>query len=157
MSSGPNIGFGMRYLMDAYQRYMRAQLPVYLRIKNFLDTQNQGYSQLGFRISPSGSATGITNILIDPPCSWQMVSLRNIGMSDGKLRFGARYFMVSQTFVLAQQAALGLSDPKLVFEGAQTVGLVTENLLFSIEDTSHEAAGGQIISWILTCNANEIR
>lgn len=100
---------------------------------------------------------GTTDTQIKPQPSTNMVSVHNIGQSGGKLRFGARYFLISQTFVAAQVTARTLTDQNLVWRDPTVVGLVSENLLFSIEDISHEESSGQTISWMLTCNANELR
>jgi hypothetical protein len=85
-----------------------------------------------------------------------MVSVHNIGQSDGKLRFGARTFLVSATFTDAQVAARQLADQTLVWRSSDVVGLVTENLLFSIEDITHQEVDGKTVSWVLTCNASEL-
>lgn len=85
------------------------------------------------------------------------VSQDNIAKSGGKLRFGARQFIVSHTFVLAQMTAQSVTDPTLIWRGPSVVGLVTQNLLCSIEQYLPEFLGGDIITWTLTCNANEQR
>lgn len=152
-----NFGYGVQRLIDSNLQYTRVGFPVYLRLRNFPDLQNSQFAQMGFAISPSGTAVGTTDILIAPPPSVSMVSVHNIGMSEGKLRFGARTFLVSQAFVTAQVAAQSLSDQNLVWRGPNVVGLVTENLLFSIEDVNHGEVAGQTVSWVLTANANELR
>ncbi len=81
--------------------------------------------------------------------------LRNIGIAGGKLRFGAKCILISSTFVDAQAALLQFTDPKQVFN--QCIGIVNENMLYSVEDMQHEMVGGRIINWILICNANELR
>ncbi len=139
-------------------RYMRNSFPFYLRLKNFADTQAQPWSQLGFQIAPTGTAQiGTTDIPILPPPYVDMVSTRNILLSEGKLRFGARIVSISHTFVAAQVKAQGLTDQNLVWRGPLVVGLVTENLLCSIEFIDHEELAGQTINWRLTCNVNELR
>jgi len=92
-----------------------------------------------------------------PQPSVMMMSVHNIGMSSGKLRFGARQFLISQTFVAKQQALQFLEDPRMVFEGPQVVGLVSENLLFSIEDVRHQEVTNNPVAWLVTCNANTLR
>lgn len=156
-SLGPNFAFGAQRLLGAHQRFIRSGLPTYLRFKNFADTQTAQWSELGFAITPVSGTTGTVDILISPPPSSSMISVHNIGMSEGKLRFGARLFQVSQEFVSAQMAALGYTDPRQVWIGAKTVGLITENLLFSIEDIKERYVCGTQVAWILTCNANELR
>lgn len=154
MSTGPMFGVGMQMLQDSQLRWKNTTTPVYLRLKNFEPPTGQQWAMLGFSISPSGSV-GTTDVLIDPPPTMNTMSLHNIGILAGKLRFGAKSFLISSTFVNAQQAALGLTDPKLVF--TLCVGLVNENMLYSIEDIQHETVAGQIINWQLICNANELR
>lgn len=158
------FGIGIRRLLDAQQSYMRNSFPFYLRIKNFADTQPQTWSQLGFAIAPTGTPnTGVTDIPIKPPPYIRMVSQRNILMSEGKLRFGARVIHISGTFVDAQVRAQGITGAtweqkqNLVWRAPSVVGLVSEGLLFSIEDIAHEELAGQTINWLLTCNAGEIR
>lgn len=158
MPYGPNFGFGAQRLIDSNQRFMRGGGPVYLRLRNFPDIQEDAFAQLGFAIAPTGTElVGTTDVLIDPPCSVEPVSVRDIGRSMGKLRFGARVFTVSGSFVDAQVSAQGLCDQALVWRGSNVVGLVTDNLLFSIEDVVHKELAGKTVLWLLTCNSNEIK
>lgn len=154
--TGPKFAFAMQRLIGAQQRYMRSGLPTYLRLKNFPDTQGQQWSQLGFAVTPVSGGHGTVDILIDPPPATSMISVHNIGMSNGKLRFGARLFTISQEFVLKQMAARGITDPRLVWIDS-VVGLITENLLFSIEDIKHRDLSSVPVLWMLTANANEMR
>lgn len=153
----------MRRLVDAQMRWARAGKAVYLRLRDFPDIQNTDWAQLGFAIAPSGSAKGTSDILIDPPPAVNMISLHNIGQSMGKLRFGARLFVVSATFVARQVVARGivasngLSAEDLVWRSPNVVGLVTQGLLFSIEDVGHEEYGVGTVTWLLTCNSTEVR
>jgi hypothetical protein len=158
MSSGPSLGYGIQRLMDAQMRYMRAGPPVYLRLRNFASIEDQTWAQLGFAVSPSGTEeVGTTDILIRPQPAVMMVSVHNIGMSTGKLRFGARTFLISATFVDRQVRSQALTNQDLVWRAPEVVGLVIGDQLFSIEDISHEELGGKTISWLLTCNASEIK
>lgn len=152
MPFGVNFGHGIQRVIDANQRFHRAAHPVYLRLKNFPDTQQQTWSQLGFSISPSGGPGGTTDVLINPPPSAEMVSMHNIGMSSGKLMMGARQFVISASFVDAQVVARGLSSQDLVFDAPEVVGLVLDNQLFSIEDRAHKEIAGKTVFWVLTCN-----
>ena len=156
MSSYIQGGYGFQRLIDAKQRYDRAGFPVYLRLRNFqVPANNQLWAQMGFTLtSPSGSNVGTTDILIDPQPSAIMISLHDIGQSEGKLRFGARTFAISASFVDVQQAAQNLPTQRAVWEGPNVVGLITEGLVFSIEDIAHEEWQGKTTTWILTCNAN---
>lgn len=264
------MNYGVQRLLDQHQRVLRSAFPIYLRIKNFIDTQSQMWSQLGFSIAPTGApagssnspfnytfavggvgtvhsitvgpntylysevfgettaslalamttaattATGVpitddpfvaltvvsgpavqvapsnnsgavigvsgsdlnlstllwvtnsptgtlvatagtTDILITPPPNIEMVSTHNIGQSMGKLRFGARIVTVSQGFVAQQAMAQNLPDQNLVWRGPQVVGLVSENLLFSIENVDHSELTGNTVFWYLTCNVSELR
>lgn len=269
MPAGLQFGFGMQRLLDANQRYMRSSLPVYLRLRNFVDPQTQQWAQLGFQIAPTGApagssnapvaftfvaqgagtvhsitigtntysyteelgqssdqlaaamaesaatpqnnllpddqyvivsvnanvitltpmgvsgaviplsatdgninalmwvtndpsqtlndAKGVTDILIDPPPSITMTSSRNILASQGKLRFGARDVRISATFTDAQVKDRALANQALVWRGPEVVGLVTENLLLSIESVIHEELAGKTVQWFLQCNALELR
>jgi hypothetical protein len=151
-------GFGLQRLIDAKERYERGSHPVYLRLREFVEPDTQLWAQMGFSISPSGTAqVGTQDVLITPQPASTMVSLHNIGMSEGKLRFGARMFTVSASFVDAQVITQTLANQDLVWRGNNVLGLVTDNLLFSIEDITHEEWQGKTISWMLTCNSNELR
>lgn len=152
---GPTFAYGYRRLMDQGQRFIRYGSPTYLRLRNFPDLQNQPYAQMGF--SASGSPAGTTDILIVPPPSWYMVSVHNIGQSDGKLRFGARIFKVSQTFVQAQVDTGTFTDSYHMWNSPLVVGLITDGLLFSIENITHDNISSVPVWWELTANANELR
>jgi len=157
MGAGLQIGFGFQRLIDAQQRYMRCGQPVYLRLRNFPDARTLASAQLGFSVSPTGSNKGTTDVLIDPPPSVVNVSVHNIGQSMGKLRFGARIFRVSATFVERQMETRGLDNADLVWRSADVVGLVCDNLLYSLEDIQNSVVGERAIYWQLTCNCNELR
>lgn len=111
-------------------------------------------------INPSltlASTTGTTDTLIDPPPSVTMTSSRNILASQGKLRFGARDVRVSASFVDKQCALRGITKQRLVWEDSTVIGLVSENLVLSIESVIHEELAGKTIQWFLQCNCNELR
>jgi hypothetical protein len=151
------MAYGIRRLVDAQQNFTRAAGPVYLRLRNFPDIQETDWAALGFSIAPTGtSEIGTMDILINPPASVIMISLRTIGQSMGKLRFGARTFLVSHTFVKAQMAAQGIFDPTYVWRGPNVVGLRLNRQLFSIEDYWHEEISAQTVTWGLTCNSLEL-
>jgi hypothetical protein len=155
-----NFGQGIQLLFDASQRYTRAALPVYLRVKNFKDEGD--YIEVGVPFAPTGVAsfeTGYTDILITPPPSVQDVSLHNIGLLAGRLNFGSRVFLISNTWVLEQMAEYEISDPYDVFrkrDGYQTIGLLYNDRLFSIESLTHTEVAGQTIRWKLIGNALEL-
>ena len=159
-------GYGFQRLMDAQQRFMQQGHPVYLRLRNFAPVmQNSMAAQLGYVITPSPTGSpsisggpGTVDVLIDPPASYYMVSVHNIGQSQGKLRFGARVFQISQEFVANQMSAMGLlevNDQDKVWRGPKIIGLVTDGLLFSIEAVAHREIAGATVRWSLTCNASE--
>lgn len=155
---GVNIGGGIQRIIDNQQRYLRnVREPVYLRVRNFTEPQNALWAQLGYTLTPASGSTGTTDMLIDPPPMTRMESMHNIGMSAGKLRFGARQFVISQTFVSAVQSALELSAPEQVWIGQQVVGLVGYGVVWSIEAYYPEDLGGETILWNLICNANETK
>lgn len=150
------FGYGAQRLVDAQQRFIRSGLPVYLRLREFTVVGNEEALQLGFRTQVPGSG-GISDVLIAPPPSTSAVSVHNIGQSNGKLRFGARIFGISATFTEKQVTARSLANQELVWRAKDVVGLVTEGLLFSIEDIKHRDVAGRIVMWFLTCNANELK
>ena len=157
MSASLSFGYGLQRLIDANQRFTRSGHPVYLRLRNFPDPQVNDWTALGFSISPSGNLVGTTDVLISPPPGVRAVSVHNIGMSNGKLRFGARTFNISATFVQASMAARGLTTEDACWNGPDVIGLVTDNLLFSIEDINQQVVAGATISYRLTCNSNEVQ
>lgn len=157
MSTGVQFEYGLQRLIDANQKFTRSGHPVYLRLRNFSDPQVNDWAAVGFSISPSGGMVGTTDVLIVPPPGVRMVSIHNIGQSNGKLRFGARIFNISATFVQASMAARSLAYEDACWNGPDVVGLVTDNLLFSIEDIAKQVVAGITASFRLTCNANEIR
>lgn len=146
---------GIQRLIDSAQRFASATQPVYLRLRNFTPPSTAA-AALGFPAVSSASG-GITDCPVIPPPSVRMISTHNIGMSNGKLRFGAKEFLVSATFVTGQLSAMNLTDPALVWRSPLVVGLVTDGLLYSIELVTHQEIGGNIITWRLSCNANELR
>ena len=157
MPAGVNFGFGLQRIVDAQMRYVRNAHTVYLRLRNFPDLQAVSQAvQLGFALTPSGTnQVGVQDIQIDPPPSVKMISIHNIGQSMGKLRFGARQFLISGSFVDRQVAQQGLSNQDLVFRAPNVVGLVVDNQLFSIENIAHEELAGKTVIWTLLCNAPE--
>jgi len=87
-------------------------------------------------------------------------------LMGANLRAGARIVSLSHTFVLAQMkqqwflnmcAANNLNnqDPTLVFRGPLVLGIVTDNLLLSIGDMTHEDAYGEPMIWFLHAMAPE--
>lgn len=157
MPAGQSFGYGIQRLIDADLRYIRNAHPTYLRLRNFPDLQNNLATQMGFTMQPTGEPTGTQDVLIQPTPAVRMVSLHNIGQSMGKLRFGARYFIISASFVEFMMKIQGLTNQDLVWRAPNVVGLYVDNQLFSIEDIAHEEAAGRTVVWTLTCNAGEFR
>lgn len=163
---GIPFGTGIQRLFDAQQRFTRAALPVFLRVRNFEDEGD--YMEVGVPYAPSGTGefySGFTDVKIDPPPSVQDVSLHNIGLLAGRLNFGSRVFIVSNTFVRNQMTEYGIQDPYDVFrnrlddEGKQykVVGVLYNARLFSIESLTHKEVGGQTINWKIIGNALEVQ
>lgn len=156
MNCLPSFACGVQGLLDQ-QLGGNNYKPVYLRMRNFAPTEpiiDSPAAQLGFSVPASDGGT--TDYLINPLVAYQAVSMFNIGNSGGKLRFGARKFQVSNTFVRKIMTTYpAITHEREVWEGRQTVGLVTDGLLFSIEGIYHDAVSGQPVMWFLTANSNE--
>ena len=155
---GINLATGLQRLLDSQQSFVRNAHAVYLRVRNFAETptENALYAQLGRSITPASGETGTTDILITPTPAVRMISQHNIGQSQGKLRFGARYFLISATWVASQNPGVSQSALEAYWRGPQIVGLVLDNQLFSIEEDAHEEIGGVTVLWTLSCNAVEL-
>jgi hypothetical protein len=154
--NGLNLGMGIQRLIDSQQRYVQnSRTPINIRLRNFTQPQNDLYAQLGYTIAAVAGATGTTDVLIWPPPSTKLISMHNIGMSQGKLRFGAREFVISGSFVDAQQSALGLTSPDQLWWCPQMVGIYAYGILYTIEQYAPEELGGISVVWTVTCNANE--
>jgi hypothetical protein len=156
--SGLNLGFGIQRLIDAQQRFVQnSRTPINIRLRNFTLPQQDLYAQLGYSISPSGSATGMTDVQILPPPATRLISMHTIGMSSGKLLFGAREFVISGSFVDAQQKALGLSSPDKLWWCNQFVGIFAYGILFTVVDYAPEEIGGKSVVWTIRANASELK
>jgi hypothetical protein len=160
---GVLFGAGQRMLFDAQQRFVRSGQQVYLRVKNFSETQSGtdqplDYLEVGVPFAATGTDLGYKDLLIKPPPGVQDISLHDIGVFGGRLNFGSRVFWVSHTFVLAQMSEFSITDPREVFrnrDGKPAVGLFYDSRLFSIEDIQQRVAGGEIIRWKVLGNALE--
>jgi hypothetical protein len=168
---GIPFGYGMQMLLDGQQNYVRSGLVCYLRVENFAPEGD--WQEVGVPYVPTGAAaaqTGFTDLLISPPPEVRDVSMHNIGMSGGRLQFGARYFIISNTFVEnIMQRYPNISDPFNVWQNwdaelvngnwenatASVIGIIYENRMHSIEDISHVEIAGQTIKWKLTTNRHE--
>lgn len=155
--SGGASAWGLRSLADTFLRYFQPGLPCFLRRQQVPagDGTGQSYDALGFMPAVTGALSGVEDIPIDPPPDVREVSLHNIGIMGGKLQFGARRFLISDTFVRKQMELQDLSDPYQVFRGATVMGIYYNQRLFSIESIVHEDVGGEATLWELTCNSME--
>ena len=162
---GVPFGFGVRFLYDSHLQFWRPGLPVALRIRNF-STPADGYAELGFEFSPTGTIadqSGFTDIRIVPQPEVKEVNLRDIGLNQAKLMFGAKNFIISQTFVLKRMNAMGYQDPIQVFRDPSVIGIAYPAVpvnnqqvrLFSIESITHDEIAGQTLAYTLLCNAQE--
>ena len=155
-----SLGGSLQFLIDNNLTFVRSGHDAYLRLRNFPDQQTQTYSQLGFSVVPTGNVptTGYTDVLIVPPPSVLPVSVHNIGQSMGKLRFGAKIFGVSNTFIANQAADMGITDDLYdIFINQYVIGIYYEDMLFSIENITRRVVGGATIFWNLTCNHVETK
>lgn len=141
-------------MLDVFQNYMQDALPCYL-IRKATNAENTDYASLGFQISVTGGQGGYTTQQILPMPEVEDVSTHDIGMSGGRLQFGARKFTISDTFVRNQMAALGLTDPYLVFRDPLVLGILYNGRLFAIEILVHDDFGGEALVWTVTGNALE--
>lgn len=163
LDKGGLFAQGLVMVVDGQMRYLREGQQTFLRLQNF--PNNGDFQEVGVPYAPTGTAsaanqTGFTDILIDPPPETTDVPDRDIGLSGGKLMFGAREFIISATFVQdMRQEYPGVTDDIQVFRNwdgiTPVIGIVYSNQLFSIEDILSREFGGQIISYTLMCNAIE--
>jgi hypothetical protein len=162
-NSGGLFAQGLVMVMDGQARYVREGEECFLRLQNF---ENQGdFQEVGVPYAPTGTAgaanqTGFTDILIEPPPIVTDIPDRDIGLSGGKLMFGARTFLISDTFVQnIMQQYPNIPDNSQVWRSwdglTPVIGIVYSNQMFSIEDVLTRELGGRIISWKLNCNAAE--
>jgi hypothetical protein len=153
--SGGASAWGIRSLADTFLRYFQPGLVCYLRIQNQVMQPNDP-SALGFMPTVTGGPTGFQDIQILPPPDVKEVSLHNIGIMGGKLRFGARTFLISHSFVQQRMDDMNYSDMWSVWRDPTVVGLYYDGRLFSIESITHEDVGSEPTLWMLVCNASDI-
>jgi len=151
---GGASAWGIRSLADTYFRYWGPGLPTYLRFQN-VDVRSADYSKIGFMPPVTGAVSGISDWLITPQPDVSEISIHNIGIMGGRLNFGARRFVISHTFVLAEISRRNLdsSDPYYVFRDPAVLGIYYNHRLYSIETIMHEEYGTDITLWNLVCNA----
>lgn len=151
--------YGWRNLRDQFMNWMAPGLPVYLRIKNF-DATNASALEMGFTWTPpaSGSqATGYSDVQIYPQPQVVEVPLRDIGLNQAKLMFGARKFSISDTWVRGRQAQMNYDDPYQVFRDVSVLGLYYNSRLFDMQSITHVEVGGQTFRWDIVGNALETK
>lgn len=147
--------WAIRRVIDSHLSVLKPGLKVYLRVKNANDDEKD-YVRLGFQWAPTGTqVTGYTDVLIAPPPDEQPVSEHTIGISGGRLMFGAHRFLISHTFVMNRANQLGYTDYYKVFRDAYVIGIVYNNRLFAIEEVLPDAVANQIVRWDIVCNAIE--
>lgn len=156
--------WGIRKTLDVTNRFVGHALPTYLRVTapaaSGMDDTTA--SQYGFQASASSGEQVTQDILIAPPPQVTEVPMRDIGLNSAILSFGARRFLISHTWVLAQQQANNYlladgvtPDFYRVFRDASVLGLLYNNRLFKIESCVHEDIASQSWNWNLVCNAAE--
>lgn len=157
MSIGGASAWGIRSLADTFLRYYQPGLPVYLRYQQspVLTVSGANYQQLGFMPVVTGGPSGITDVQINPQPDVKEVSLHNIGIMGARLNFGARTFLISDTFVQQQMNLLGYTDPYQVWRDPLVMGLYYNHRLFTIESITHEEVGQATTLWNLICNSSE--
>jgi len=171
MGTGGLFGEGLQLMVDGQQRFIRGGLQCFLRVQNFAPTGD--FQELGLTIVASGSGEeglGFTDIYIDPPPDVIDVSYHDIGISNGKLMFGAKKFQISATFIenilemypaiLDSYDVLRDWDGGINQTGAQTasiIGLVYGDRMYSIESIFQNITGGKTIQWIVTANVHELQ
>ena len=158
MPFGTTFGYGLQRVIDANLQFTRTGHSVALRIRNFPDVQDKPWAQLGFAISPTGTDDiGTQDIPIVPQPAIDQVSQWLIGQSMGKLRAGARTFIISATFVDNLVANGMFNTPNQVWTDPIVVGLVCDDQLFDIVQYYDREVAGKSIQWELQANAVENR
>lgn len=156
---------GLQFVFDAHQKFVRAGLPCYLRVANFTEDDEGQAAEIGQPFSPSGTYdAGFTDILVDPPPYVNDISMHNIGIFGGRLDFGDRLFIISNSFVQAQLQLEAftdnnITDPYAVFrarDGHQVIGLFYNSRLFSIDSITHKEAAAGTISWRIIGKGHEV-
>ena len=161
---------GIQMILDSHLNYVRSGLECFLRVNNFAASGD--WIEVGVPYAPTGDGqltTGFVDILILPPPAAIPVSFHDIGLSNGKLMFGAKKFTISATFVNQMLDTYpNIKGSHNVFrnwdspdgtsleEGtAYVMGIIYNNQLYSVEDISRRDIAGVTITYIITCNAHE--
>ena len=144
----------LREILDGNLNFTTPGLNVYLRTKNTVE-DSQEFVEYGFQVSASGSGSGFTDTLIEPPPSVEPVSMHNIGLNQARLQFGAHKFDISHNWVSEIMDHLGYDDGFQVFRDPTVVGIVYNSRLFSLESILPESVNDEIIRWIIVGNMQE--
>jgi hypothetical protein len=158
MPYGISFGYGLQRLIDSQLQFTRTSHPTFLRLRQFPDVQYQQFAQLGFSIAPTGTnQIGTIDIPILPQPAVEEVSMYAIGQSMGKLRAGARAFMISATFVDNLVASGLFTADDLVWRDPRVVGIVIDGQLNTIVEYYSREVAGKSISWDVVTNYVENR
>lgn len=167
-ATGGLFAAGLQSMLDGQQRFVRGGLQCFLRVQNFPSTGD--FQEVGTVITFTGVGPngGFTDLFIDPPPEVLDISMHNIGMSGGRIQFGAKKFWISQTFVdNMMQTYPAILDPYNVFRtwdggvnntGPQTasvIGLIYGDRLYSIETIHQKPVGGKTVAWEIIANLFE--
>lgn len=156
---------GVQFVFDRHQDFVKAGLPVYLRVANFTKADEGDSFEVGVPFSPSGTYdTDFTDILIQPPPYVKDMSSHDLGFYGGRYNVGTRIFKISNTFVQLQLKqdsfkAANVTDPYEVFrnrDGKAAIGIYYNSRLFSIGDITHNEVAGGTITWKVIGAAEEI-
>ena len=161
-SGAPPFGFGVQFLFDNHQRFVRSGLKVYLRVKNFpesgdaLEVGVPGYA-------PNDTAdaqVGYTDYLIQPPPNVQDISMHNLAMAAQtglQLMFGSKVFTISRSWVdsqiqlMLEKSGIEVTDPYAVFRDrdgkGNALGLVYNGRLLNIGPITHRDVSGRTVSY----------
>ena len=155
MSAPFGFGFSARYMMDQTMKFYGEGLPVFLRMQ-LVDESLSDFADIGLQVSVSGSVSGgYQDYQIVPQPIVEMVPTRRGDVPEVQMQIDDIKFTISHSWVLSQQATLGLSSPMQVFRDRRVVGLVFDNEVCSIESIIDQQAGGQIIYWEVTTSRAE--
>lgn len=150
-----DFSFGLRYMQDNHQRFVRAGLAVVLRVKNF-DSDAMEAGRLGFIWTPTGGTTpGTSDIVISPPPDVIDVASKDEGIELQNEYKITKKFTISHTFVLNRMAQMGYTDPYQVFRSKTVLGLVYNSRLYAIDSVLSDDSSGDMIRWYITANAVE--
>lgn len=172
MSGAPPFGFGLQFLLDNHQRFVRSGLKVYLRVKNFpevgdaLEVGVPGYAPA----DTADAQVGYTDYLIQPPPNVQDISMHNLAMAAQaglKLNFGSKIFTISNSFVDDQIALIlaksgtKITDPIEVFRdrdgNGNALSIIYQGRTHDIGPITSRQVSGRTVSWKVIGKALETK